>query len=139
MRTLLALIIILLLGSSSLVWACRCRYPEHLSEYRDRADYVLLGKVIRVSDKQPIIEGETFYYKKVTFRVETWWKGGDEKVKEFEVEDQISTCSLGFRIGQTWLVYARGSKHESNQCDGSVKVSNAAAHLKYLGSGIRVR
>ncbi len=132
--TVLALILL-----ATPAWACRCRYPEHLSEYRDRADYVLLGKVIRVSDKQPIIEGETFYYKKVTLRVETWWKGGDEKVKEFEVEDQISTCSLEFRVGQRWLVYARGSRHQSNQCDGSLKIADAAAHLKYLGSGVRLR
>lgn len=139
MRTLSALIIILTLGSISLVWACRCRYPEELSEYRDRADYVLLGRVIKVSDRQPIIEGETFYYKKVTFRVETWWKGGDEKVKEFEVEDQTSTCSLEFKLGQTWVVYARGFRHQSSQCDGSVKIADAAAHLKYLGKGVRVR
>ncbi len=131
--TLTVVITAVLFIFSDLTLACRCSPPETLRGYFDRASIVFVGQVVEKSKKLPPLTGETFNHHKVTFKVEKWWKGGDNK--EITVIDTEWTCSPMFEVGQRWLIYANGERLKTNVCDGTIRFEVANDHLKVLGTG----
>jgi hypothetical protein len=119
-------LIVSLLISARLGYACACG-GEHSPRIRfDRADIAFTGVVIEVNDKA------------VKLEVEKKYKGDVEKEVVLTRRDQETTCDILFSKGDKYLVYAYevkiGAKvvFMTDVCAGTNRYADAKEDIKYL-------
>lgn len=137
------------------VSACSCVQQGASSpcRYFAQADAVFTGRVLQVADVSPadrrqVISSlkEAGYRledlgdidwmlpRRVQFAVLQWFKGGSGPQAEIYAAMQPDTCGLSIAQGETYLVYASGSRHrlESDLCTGTALLEEAMDHLPLL-------
>ena len=89
-------------------------------------DAVFYGEVVSIGEpfmKQWVNrKGEVYYeqqYVKVKFKVFRAWKGIESETIIVENESDTSSCSLGYKVGQTDYVAASGKPLRTHLCSRS--------------------
>lgn len=107
--------------------ACKCEEPPSVKQELEKSKAVFSGKVIDIKDEKN--------NRKILFDVEETWKG----VKDTQIIllDEISSCSLDFHEGATYLVFAYDFQGDltTNICDRTKDLSWAQEDLLKLGKG----
>jgi hypothetical protein len=120
--------ILLLLFSHNLISACTCQRLDEKAriEALRKMDAVFYGKVVSISEpftkKWVNSKGKVYYeqpYVKVKFKVFRAWKGVESDTVIVENESGTSSCSLGYKIGQTDYVAADGKPLSTHLCSRS--------------------
>ncbi|MBA2338979.1 MAG: hypothetical protein H0V88_01165 [Pyrinomonadaceae bacterium] len=128
----------LLLLSSDVAFACRCMRVEASADL-SRYAAVFSGKAVEVTRLPTSL--------RVKFRVESVWKGADAKeITLFLPRSSdlrvISSCDIGFKEGESYLVYAFTSKRDgtltTGKCSRTRKLVDANEDFAVLGEGQRV-
>jgi hypothetical protein len=86
---------------------------------------VFVGEVVE-SD----VGGERGLFK---FRVERFWKG--VRAEYITISSKRGLCSLSFRVGEKWLVYAFDDELWTDTCMRTRPLNRVADDLKALGKG----
>jgi hypothetical protein len=111
----------------SVTHACKCEEPPSVEQELERSKAVFSGKVIDIKDEEN--------NRKILFEVEETWKG----VKDTQIIllDEISSCSLDFFEGASYLVFAYEFQGDltTNICDRTKDLSSAQEDLLKLGEG----
>ena len=134
---------------------CRCvpAAALHLSDadfvrrQRDRADQVILGRVIGIDTLPalPIIgaHGQPDSDRAIVARVHVQrvWRGpvADTMLVQFRTLERASTCDLGLQPQHEYVIFASRMADGllvTAQCTGTVAVEAAAATLAALGEGM---
>jgi hypothetical protein len=129
----IALILFVILSATvitaypSVSHACKCEEPPSVEQELERSKAVFSGKIIDIKDEKNI--------RKILFDVEETWKG----VKDTQIIllDEISSCSLDFFEGASYLVFAYDFQGDltTNICDRTKDLSSAQEDLLKLGEG----
>jgi hypothetical protein len=111
----------------SISHACKCEEPPSVEQELERSKAVFSGKVIDIKDEKN--------NRKILFEVEETWKGADES--QIILLDELSSCSLDFFEGASYLVYAHDFQGDltTNICDRTKDLSSAQEDLLKLGKG----
>ena len=126
MRFKILLLIVSILATWRLGYACTCGGEYSPRVRLDRAKIVFTGVVIEVNDKA------------VKLRVEKKYKGNVEKEFILTRSDQETTCDIFFSKGDKYLVYADEVKLDgkvvfmTDVCAGTARYANAKEDIKYL-------
>ena len=126
MKFKILLLIVSMLATGSLVYACTCGGEDSPRIRRDRAKIVFSGTVIEVNDKA------------VKLEVGKAYKGNVEKEIILTRRDQETTCDIFFSKGDKYLVYADEVKLDdkvvfmTDVCAGTARYANAKEDIKYL-------
>ncbi len=126
-----ALFIFTALAAPRVSSACTCPPPSSLAQTVAAADAVFMGKVIsfELVPAQP--------ERVARFEVMKVWKGRPLEVAEIFTAENEAACGYGFRVGETYLVYAYkddSGKLHTHVCTRTWPASGAQADLKYLES-----
>lgn len=121
----------------SMTYACSCvATPVEPLESLEMSSAVFVGKVVAIKEpKGKIISSAD--YTKVTFEVDSSWKGvKSDKISLF-TEMSSASCGYMFTEGENYLVYA-GKMMDSGKlgvsmCSGTNLLSLAEEDLKELG------
>lgn len=109
MRSIFLVILVLLVMTISTfnqVDACSGNFPKTIREAANRADTIIFGKVIAISDKKKDTQ-HTFEYYDAKVLVSRYWKGNGKK--ESIIQFDTSTCGAFLEKGQQGIIYASGS------------------------------
>jgi hypothetical protein len=107
--------------------ACKCVEPPSVEKEFERSKAVFSGKVIDIrNDKNN---------RNILFEINETWKGISQT--QIILRDELSSCSLNFFEGESYLVYAYDFKDEltTNICDRTKELSSADEDLATLGKG----
>lgn len=74
--------------------ACICA-KEPRQQVMDDADVVFIGVPVEIDET----EEDGFTWRKTTFRVDQWIKGGEKGGKTAEIVIRRSSCDVQFRVG----------------------------------------
>lgn len=107
------------------VYACECVPERSPRKELKEAAAVFVGEVVE-SD----VGGRRGLFK---FRVERFWKG--VKAEYITISSQREMCSLFFRVGEKWLVYAFGDELWTDTCMRTRPLESVSKDLKALGKG----
>jgi hypothetical protein len=110
------------------VTLAKCAMPVFENAYRD-SKAIFAGQVLSVRS-----EGDEKIFR---FRVEKYWKGGVGKTVEVRYYETMR-YQAWLRVGQKYLVYARGNENGSlsdGRCSLTKNYSEATTDLKKLGRG----
>jgi hypothetical protein len=129
----IALILFVILSATvitaypSVSHACKCEEPPSVEQELERSKAVFSGKIIDIKDEKN--------NRKILFDVEETWKGVTET--QIILLDEISSCSLDFFKGASYLVYAYDFQGDltTNICDRTKDLSSAQEDLLKLGEG----
>jgi hypothetical protein len=126
-----SLIVILLTAAvttfPTVSFACKCDWPPSVEQELERSKAVFSGKIIDVKNEDN--------NRKILFEVDETWKGVSES--QIILTDELSSCSLDFHEGESYLVYAYEFQGEltTNTCDRTKEISGAGEDLATLGKG----
>ena len=118
--------------------ACTCELPtsgktlkQHVSEAREKSKAVFSGEVVEVTADPKM------RYLKVKLRVERIWKGILSNEVIVVTGRGGGDCGYPFEVGARYLVFAYGddTKLETNICQRTKGLADAAEDLKLLGKG----
>ena len=107
-----------MLAAHDIVSACQCKSAGPPGEELKKSMAVFTGTVTEITKPRPdeyIENGRVIYedklYVYVKFEVKESWKGigKGERVITVEAEREWYGCGKDFRVGSTYLVYARGA------------------------------
>lgn len=124
--------------ASTGAFACTCDLPspgktlkQQVSEARKKSKAVFSGEVVEV------IEDPQMAYVKVKFRVEKSWKSVLTNEVIVITGRGGGDCGYRFEVGARYLVFAYGdgTKLETNICQRTKGLADAAEDLKLLGKG----
>lgn len=114
---------------------CDCTRPQSATEGFAKADAVFVGRLIwtretKDGDAEPV-------RREFMFRISHAWKG-TAGIDTAIAYDNPSPCSLTFRDGQEYLVYAYadsrfGGRLTTDACTRTVPLGEAGADIKELG------
>ena len=119
---------------------CSCEPPTPLDSVQYNSyDFILKGKVVNVV--------KDLFEQRVSIEVDKIYKGERKRsVVLIKTAASESECGIYFKKGQTWLVYAYGTRElMTNLCNrtiqlssgGSSSVADGEADLKYLEAILR--
>src|SRR5215470_12581440 len=113
--------------------ACVCDiyYDGTAKSMMRHANSVFVGQVLEIRAATQSEREAGSGFGKVRLRVERYWKG--VKAGEVVVETE-GDCGAFFRVGEKYLVYARG-KHLTTGCTRTRSIESAEEDLKALGPG----
>lgn len=108
--------------------ACDCP-PLTVTQERRTAKAIFSGKVTQIA------ETADSKYIQITFKVEQSWKGAPARETSLFRENVMTDCDFVFKVGEEYLVYARGDskKLSTDRCTRTTKLVDAAADIKELG------
>ena len=117
--------------------ACSCVYPGPPDEELAQATAVFAGKVVgiikpigfgSISSADPI---------KVTFRVNTVWKGPVSLTTTITTSRSSASCGYPFEEGVEYIIYAYGTEDDLSVslCSRTQPLDAAAEDLEVLGVG----
>jgi hypothetical protein len=127
-------ILLCLVGSFSVTMACTCM---HLRGYPARtftaSSAVFSGKVLEITEAESSPPATGLKELAVKFRVEKSWKLiRKDEVMVFTVNTS-NLCGFPFRVGESYLVYARGgNKLSTDICTRTTLLMGAKEDLEYL-------
>ncbi|WP_409271714.1 hypothetical protein V1499_19190 [Neobacillus sp. SCS-31] len=134
----LAIGVFMITIGSSVSYACKCAELTPVGKEFEKSAAVFTGKVIGIKEEKDI--GKDARTEKVLFEVSATWKGLTES--QVILEYYQDSCSIDFRKGQEYLVYARENPDFKNKsvlttgvCDRTVEVEKAGEDLTFLGQG----
>ena len=119
-------------------FACSCAPPGTPLETLEGATAVFVGEVVSVEAPEPVDGAiSTADPVKVTFAVNTVWKGQVQPELTLTTPRMDASCGYTFVIGQTYLVYAYGhsTSLETHLCTRNQPIADAADDLLALGEG----
>lgn len=124
---LLLLVFILLVAEAS--WACSCRETPSPLVAATEADLVFLGEMVQL-DEAPTSGLPRRSYEFVASEVFV----GPPDTKVFQLQSGLSSCSIHFQEGETYLVYANQTSkgYETHQCTRTRFAEFAAFDLSLL-------
>jgi hypothetical protein len=134
----------MLLGFSGQV-ALGCSCLEVESDKKEKLDYkkwleefdgaVFVGQVVKIESIK------SSYQLKVTFEVETYWKGVETTKSIIYTARDGAACGVTYVEGKKYFVVANASKGElhTDLCSWLLYSKNEKAYLKGLGKGKRPR
>ena len=106
-----------------------------VSEAKNIADAVFIGKVIEVNERADGIA-------EVKFVVDKVWKGTIFQAVSVFTTNRKECCNCGFlfRVGEVYLVYASGENElTTSQCTRTTLKELAKIDKKYLGKPIPIK
>ncbi|MBS3149246.1 hypothetical protein J4455_00945 [Candidatus Woesearchaeota archaeon] len=127
-------IILSLIFSLNLVYACSCATGLSVEGRYQTVDAIFIGKVTKIdrpafsiSSADPII---------VTFDVSKSYKGTANKNFELETTKESASCGYPFNEEGEYLVYAtlNEGKYETNLCSGTAELADAKEDLQILNN-----
>lgn len=125
-KLLFAFFAIFLFGAGSSVFACMCGKAS-TCELFNFADVSFVGKAIRIEKD----ESGSFKKEFTIFEMKEVFIG--EKVETIRIQNKTGfSCDTSFELGETYLVFARGSKSEgfgTGFCSGNRPLQIAAAEI----------
>ncbi|RSD28794.1 hypothetical protein [Mesobacillus subterraneus] len=127
--TLILFLFICVTSFPTISHACKCEWPPSVEEELKRSDAVFSGEITRIKNEND--------YRKILFEIEETWKG-DSKT-QIILYDEVSSCSLDFSEGESYLVYAYidyKGELTTNICDRTKEIGNAQDDLTHLGAGM---
>jgi hypothetical protein len=136
---LLAMVANWLSVSPTRIYACSCVPPGTPTEELAESAAVFSATAVDITDvsawKGPLISGTDPV--KVTFRVDTVWKGTVQQALTATTARSSASCGYEFERGRKYLVYARGneSELEVSLCSRTSPIERAAEDLEELGTG----
>jgi hypothetical protein len=117
--------------------ACTCELPpldkstrQQVIEARQKAKAVFVGKVLAIDAPSEV------FYKRITFELESAWKGVHSTRLVIFTGRGGGDCGYGFEVGETYLVFAyqfNKSHLGTNICQRTGVFSSASNDLKHLG------
>jgi len=132
-------IIVFLLLSFDVGYACSCAPPPSAAQSLGQAGAVFSGKVLQVKRVKGGNgqDGQV----EVVFAVDASWKGAERRVMSVFTASNSAACGYGFRRGRTYLVYAAESEGRlaTTICSRTKLLRDAQEDLKELGAGKPVR
>lgn len=114
------------------VFACSCAKPGTPTQELKISTAVFSGKVIQISE---VKIGNLLPKRKVKFNVENSWKAITQKTVSVLTGFGEGDCGFKFEKGESYLVYARGSKDalSTSTCGRTKKLAEAREDLSELG------
>ena len=120
---------------------CSCDLPkrasvkQQINEARKKSTAVFSGTVLEV------ISEPNNAFVLVRFKVEILWKGNNASQVAIRTGRGSGDCGLPFAVGERYLVYAYGPENalESNICQRTTSLSEAAVDLRILGEGRKAK
>lgn len=117
--------------------ACTCLVSSkplrtEVTQARNDSRALFSGKVLQITE-----DPQTFLLT-VKLKVERVWKGSMPAEAIIETGRGGGDCGYGFEVGERYLVYASGSnesKMQTNICQRTARLSDAARDLRILGRG----
>ena len=149
MSILLAITALTSISTGRVVSASQCKSLTPFAEEFNKSKVVFAGTVIEITKPRPdeyVERGQVIYedrlYVYVTFVVKRSWKGvgKGERVITVEAEREAFGCGKDFRVGDAYLVYARGSGGWENErlwidcCTRSGRIEEAGGDVQKLGA-----
>ncbi|MCM3629759.1 hypothetical protein M3194_20675 [Paenibacillus glycanilyticus] len=135
---------LLLFGSVIFIYptramACSCAALPNIQEQLQRKTAVFSGKVESIKEPSRNRMFSSADAVKVVLSVNEIWKG--ELGTEATVYTAVSSESCGyegFRVGETYIVYASGEINhlETGRCEGTKQLASAEKDMKELGDGV---
>lgn len=138
-------------------FGCSCMPEPTVERARKEASAVFSGRYVGAEYRKGIVnelaemmqetEGAKQGYEVLVlkFEVGRWWKGGparevilvSQQTRAADGTETVSMCDFHFEQGESYLVYAYGSKGglETGSCTRTKKLKRAAKDLKALGKG----
>lgn len=107
-------------------YACSCLASPSPTEAMETSTAVFSGQVISIEDAQ--------WDYKVTFDVDTQWKGETRSTLVIHTAQSSSTCGYPFTEGETYLVYAHNQENtlEVSHCGRTTKITQAEDDINAL-------
>lgn len=137
---LILLVVALLLIHPEVTLACVCELPDRVLSAEEVTALItqrLHGATAVFSGR--VVEADTF---KVKFKVDKQWKGHTTEeitlltgaVKNTDGTLSSSTCDYGFRLGDSYLVYASGNTDglRTHKCSGTNLIKYAEKEIEKL-------
>jgi hypothetical protein len=118
------------------VLTCSCTPPPPPKQSPEQSAAVFSAKVIKIED-----EDAPSTSRRVTLKVERWWKGGDAATITVATQKSGATCGFGFQPDTHYLVYAHNEKGRKefvvSLCSRTRTLAQAdqSGDLKELGKG----
>lgn len=126
-----SLVVILLAASLTTFpttsYACKCVEPQSVEKELESSKAVFSGKIVDINNEKN--------NRKLLFEVRESWKGISQT--QVILTDELSSCSLDFLEGESYLVYAYDFQGDltTNICDRTKELSSAGEDLETLGKG----
>lgn len=125
----LSFFLIFTLIYSQAVFGCSCSSPPPPATALKYSTAVFTGKVIAISPAAG-------YSKNILFKVEKAWKGVRGPLISVSTSADGASCGNSYSVGESWLVYARGTGNLSTSvCSRTSQLKNAQRDLQVLGVG----
>lgn len=134
---LVAVTLMILTQAKGVACTCLVSSPSQplrrqVTQARNDSRALFSGKVLEIAE-DPQTSSLT-----VKLKVERVWKGSIPAEVVIETGRGGGDCGYGFEVGERYLVYVSGSnelKMQTNICQRTARLSEAASDLKILGRG----
>lgn len=126
------LLVTLMLGTASGVWACSCVPPGDPMAEMEQATAVFAGRVYSMERS-----GGSVW---VHFELSQVWKGPYQSILTVRTNDSSAACGFEFAQDQNYMVYASGETNDLqvSLCSRTRPLALAEEDLKVLGPGTLV-
>ena len=128
-------VLLCVIGSAGVTMACTCMHLRGDPAMAfSSASAVFSGKVLKITERKSALPGSGLKELAVKFRVEKSWKlVRKDKVTVFTV-NKDSMCGFPFKVGERYLVYARGGgdKFSTDICTRTGSLLGMKEDLEYL-------
>lgn len=122
----------------SVTYACSCVVPDEPLVALEKSTAVFAGRVVKMKEPKGIIISSADPVK-VTFEVDSSWKGVEENKVTLTTALSSASCGFEFVDGESYLVYAYAREKGGSEdlmaglCSRTVLLSSAGEDLKELG------